>query len=61
MEAARALLLAAQGLDARPRLAGRGDVLEAVRGMGVLQIDSISVDGRVLSVELSSSPPPRER
>ena len=61
MEAARALLLAAQGLDACPRRAGRGDVLEAVRGRRVLHFDSFSVEGRVLSVELSSSPPPRKR
>ncbi len=46
-EAARALLLAAQGLN--PRLehpAVKEDVLEAVRRMGVLQIDSISVVAR---------------
>jgi uncharacterized protein len=44
---ARALLLAAQGLN--PGLghpAGKEDVLEAVRRMGVLQIDSISVVAR---------------
>jgi uncharacterized protein YcaQ len=46
-EAARAMLLAAQGLDASPeRPATRGDVLEAVRRMGVLQIDSIAVVAR---------------
>jgi hypothetical protein len=47
LDDARALLLAAQGLN--PRLeypAGKGDVLEAVRRMGVLQIDSISVVAR---------------
>ena len=44
---ARALLLAAQGLDAPPeRPAAKDDVLEAVRRMGVLQIDSIAVVAR---------------
>jgi uncharacterized protein len=44
---ARALLLAAQGLDAPPeRPATKDDVLEAVRRMGVLQIDSIAVIAR---------------
>src|SRR5918998_6263991 len=46
-EAARTLLLAAQGLDSRPRRpATKDDVLDAVRRMGVLQIDSISVVAR---------------
>jgi len=46
-EAARALLLAAQGLGAPPkRPATRDDVLGAIRRMGVLQIDSISVIAR---------------
>jgi len=46
-EAARTMLLAAQGLGSLPgRPAGKGDVLEAVRRMGVLQIDSISVVAR---------------
>ena len=41
------MLLAAQGLAFQPgRRAGKGDVLEAVRRMGVLQIDSISVVAR---------------
>src|ERR671913_2375299 len=45
--AARALLLAAQGLDAPPeRPATKGDVLGCVRRMGVLQIDSIAVVAR---------------
>jgi len=45
--AARALLLAAQGLDAPPeRPATKGAVLGAVRRMGVLQIDSIAVVAR---------------
>jgi uncharacterized protein YcaQ len=45
--AARALLLAAQGLDAPPeRPATKGDVLGAVRRMGVLQLDSIAVVAR---------------
>jgi uncharacterized protein YcaQ len=44
---ARALLLAAQGLSSPPeRPAAKGDVLEAVRRMGVLQIDSIAVVAR---------------
>jgi uncharacterized protein YcaQ len=46
-EAARTLLLAAQGLVSSPeRPATKGDVLGAVRRMGVLQIDSISVVAR---------------
>ena len=45
--AARALLLAAQGLGSPPeRPAVKGDVLECVRRMGVLQIDSIAVVAR---------------
>src|ERR687894_1162669 len=44
---ARALLLAAQGLSSPPeRPAEKGDVLECVRRMGVLQIDSIAVVAR---------------
>ena len=44
---ARALLLAAQGLNPRlERPAGKADVLEAVRRMAVLQSDSISVVAR---------------
>jgi uncharacterized protein len=44
---ARALLLAAQGLNPRlERPAEKGDVLGAIRRMGVLQIDSISVVAR---------------
>ncbi len=43
----RALLLAAQGLNPRlDRPAGKHDVLEVLRRMGVLQIDSISVVAR---------------
>ncbi|HEX2092384.1 MAG TPA: crosslink repair DNA glycosylase YcaQ family protein [Longimicrobiaceae bacterium] len=46
-EGARALLLAAQGLDARPRRrATRADVLAAIRRMGALQIDTIQVVAR---------------
>jgi uncharacterized protein len=46
-EAARTLLLAAQGLGSPPRRsATRDDVLGAIRRMGVLQIDSISVVAR---------------
>jgi uncharacterized protein YcaQ len=45
--AARALMLSAQGLDRRPRRRARkADVLAAVRRMGVLQIDTISVVAR---------------
>ncbi len=45
--AARALLLAAQGLDAPPEhSATKDDVLGCVRRMGVLQIDSIAVVAR---------------
>jgi uncharacterized protein len=44
---ARALLLAVQGLNPGfEHPAGKGDVLEAIRRMGVLQIDSISVVAR---------------
>jgi uncharacterized protein len=47
LEAARAMLLAAQGLEYPPgRTAEKGDVLGAIRRMGVLQIDSISVVAR---------------
>src|SRR5215212_869778 len=47
LASARALLLAAQGLAATPeRPATKGDVLECVRRMGVLQIDSIAVVAR---------------
>jgi uncharacterized protein len=46
-DAARALLLAAQGLDRRPRRAARkADVLDTIRRMGVLQIDTIHVVAR---------------
>lgn len=46
-DAARALLLAAQGLAApRPQPATKGDVLDAIRQMGVLQIDTIHVVAR---------------
>jgi uncharacterized protein len=45
--AARTLALAAQGLDRRPRRRARkADVLAAIRRMGVLQIDTISVVAR---------------
>lgn len=45
--AARNLMLAAQGLDRRPRRRARkADVLAAIRRMGVLQIDTISVVAR---------------
>ena len=44
---ARALLLAAQGLDRRPaKKATKRDVLNAVRRMGALQIDTIHVVAR---------------
>ncbi len=47
LEAARTMLLAAQGLGSPPgRPAEKGDVLGAIRRMGVLQIDSISVVAR---------------
>jgi uncharacterized protein YcaQ len=46
-EAARTLLLAAQGLGSSPqRPATKADVLDAIRRMEVLQIDSISVVAR---------------
>jgi hypothetical protein len=45
--AARALMVAAQGLDRRARRrAGKADVLAAIRRMGVLQIDTIHVVAR---------------
>ena len=45
--AARALLLAAQGLHERPaHTAGKEDVLAAIRRMGALQIDTIHVVAR---------------
>jgi uncharacterized protein YcaQ len=44
---ARRLHVAAQGLDRRPRRKARkSDVLDAIRRMGVLQIDTISVIAR---------------
>ena len=47
LETARTMLLVAQGLGPLPdRPAEKGDVLGAVRRMGVLQIDSISVVAR---------------
>src|SRR4028119_1603279 len=47
LEAARTMLLAAQGLVSPPeRPTEKGDVLGAIRRMGVLQIDSISVVAR---------------
>ena len=46
LPAARALLLAAQGIERPPRLAGKADVLAAIRRMGVLQIDTIHVVAR---------------
>src|SRR4028119_1505969 len=47
LEAARTMLLAAQGLVSPPeRPAEKGDVLGAIRRMGALQIDSISVVAR---------------
>ena len=45
-KAARAMLLAAQGLDAVPGRATKDDVRGIIRKMGVLQIDSISVVAR---------------
>lgn len=45
-EAARAMLIAAQGLVSPPERATKDDVLDAIRQMGVLQIDSISVVAR---------------
>ncbi|HVG45929.1 MAG TPA: crosslink repair DNA glycosylase YcaQ family protein, partial [Longimicrobium sp.] len=47
LAAARALFLAAQGLDRRPRKkAAKADVLAAIRRMAALQIDTISVVNR---------------
>jgi uncharacterized protein YcaQ len=46
-DAARALLLAAQGLGRRPKRAARkADVLDTIRRMGALQIDTIHVVAR---------------
>jgi uncharacterized protein YcaQ len=45
-EAARTLLLAAQGLGSVPKRATKDDVRRTIRRMGVLQIDSISVIAR---------------
>ncbi|HEX8245768.1 MAG TPA: crosslink repair DNA glycosylase YcaQ family protein, partial [Longimicrobium sp.] len=46
-ESARALMLAAMGLDRRPRRrATKHDVLACIRRMGALQIDTISVVAR---------------
>jgi uncharacterized protein YcaQ len=46
VEAARELLLAAQGLSSVPKRATKDDVRRIIRRMGVLQIDSISVVAR---------------
>jgi uncharacterized protein YcaQ len=46
VEAARELLLAAQGLSSVPKRATKHDVRGIIRRMGVLQIDSISVVAR---------------
>jgi uncharacterized protein YcaQ len=46
VEAARELLLAAQGLGSAPKRATKDDVRGIIRRMGVLQIDSISVVAR---------------
>lgn len=47
LSAARHLMVAAQGLDRRPRRRARKtDVLEAIRRMGALQIDTIHVIAR---------------
>src|SRR5205085_6203488 len=47
LTAARSLLLAAQGLcEPPPRQAQKEDVLAAIRRMGLLQIDTISVVAR---------------
>lgn len=46
LPAARALLLAVQGLDRPPRHADKADVLTAIRRMGVLQLDTIHVVAR---------------
>ncbi|HET6231923.1 MAG TPA: crosslink repair DNA glycosylase YcaQ family protein [Longimicrobiaceae bacterium] len=60
--AARELLVAAQGLDRRPRRkAKKADVLACIRRMGTLQIDTISVVARspylVLWSRLGAYPP----
>ncbi len=44
--AARAVAIAAQGLDKRPKKATRSAVLDAIRRMNALQIDTISVVNR---------------
>jgi uncharacterized protein len=46
VEAARTMLLAAQGLGSAPKRATKDDVRGFIRRMGVLQIDSISVVAR---------------
>jgi uncharacterized protein YcaQ len=47
LAAARTLMLAAQGLDRRPqRPAKKADVLQTIRRMGVLQIDTIHIVAR---------------
>src|SRR5512143_1371001 len=47
IDTARRVMLAAQGLDRLPkRRARKADVLEAIRRMGVLQIDTIHVIAR---------------
>jgi uncharacterized protein YcaQ len=46
VEAARTMLLVAQGLGSAPKRATKDDVRRIIRRMGVLQIDSISVVAR---------------
>jgi len=55
MPAARALLLAAQGIEPGPATrATRASVLKSIRRMGQLQIDTISVANRTLYLVLHS-------
>src|SRR5262245_47310877 len=44
--AARALMIAAQGLHGHPKRAAKADVLETIRRMSALQIDTIHVVAR---------------
>ena len=46
LDTARALALIKQGLHQRPAVAGKQALLESIRGIGLLQLDSIQIVAR---------------